>query len=179
MSPIDFNAHDFPSSKIEKNDSPRNALSFPSLLPRWEKRLIDRWVGGQRRWQHTLLPCLGRRMCSLHGWNKGQSFGYLPVCPLVISPLQIIYLRCAIMNNLRTTQVQGKHGVIMKGATFGETAILFGNTSSSATLVASGTVVLCRLRDTIFHGMISKDVIKGLQERISEIRVVVDILSGV
>jgi CRP-like cAMP-binding protein len=83
------------------------------------------------------------------------------------------------MNNLRTTQVQGKHGVIMKGATFGETAILFGNTSSSATLVASGTVVLCRLRDTIFHGMISKDVIKGLQERISEIRVVVDILSGV
>jgi hypothetical protein len=81
--------------------------------------------------------------------------------------------------------VQGKYGVVEKGATFGETAILFGSTRSSATIVASrpspttGKVVLCRLRDAIFHEMISDDVIKDLQEHITKIRVVIDFLSGV
>jgi hypothetical protein len=91
----------------------------------------------------------------------------------------------AIVTTYGRTQVQGKYGIIEKGATFGETAILFGNTRSGATIVASrpspttGKVVLCRLRDTIFHGMIRNDVIKGLQEHITKIRVVIDFLSGV
>ena len=33
--------------------------------------------------------------------------------------------------------IQGKYGVMEKGAAFGETAILVGNTRSSATIVAS------------------------------------------
>ncbi|KAL3799884.1 hypothetical protein ACHAW5_004396 [Stephanodiscus triporus] len=77
-------------------------------------------------------------------------------------------------------KVEGKYGVIKKGGTFGEMSILFPNTTRTATVVASNQkVVLGRLRDEVIYGLMGDDVMKRLQKSISEIRVVMEYLSGV
>lgn len=80
--------------------------------------------------------------------------------------------------------VAGEYGIIEKGTSFGEVAVLFG-TNRTATIMASkpsevtGTVVVYRLRDTVFHKVVGDAAMEGLRTQIREIQKVVDIISGV
>ena len=81
--------------------------------------------------------------------------------------------------------MEGKYGIIKKGRTFGKMLILFPNTMRTATIVASNRsvpgkkVVVGHLRDEVIYRLMGDDVMKGLQKSISEIRVVIEYLSGV
>lgn len=87
-------------------------------------------------------------------------------------------------------------GMKKRGESFGETDFLFGNTLSSHTVIATassssntsttsspmsknGKVVLCRLKDTLYDYHVTHDVKQKLQRHMSEIRNVMDVLSGV
>ena len=91
-------------------------------------------------------------------------------------------------------------GMKKRGESFGETDFLFGNTLSSHTVIATtasantntsasatpspiesktGKVVLCRLKDTLYDYHITHDVKQKLQRHMSDIRNVMDVLSGV
>jgi len=82
-------------------------------------------------------------------------------------------------------QVHGKYGTIAKGTSFGETTVLFNNHVRTATIIASkpspmtGTIVVYRLADTIFHEMMGSEDIYALQSHIQDIQFVIDVLSGV
>ena len=79
------------------------------------------------------------------------------------------------------------NGMKKHGESFGETDFLFGQTPHSYTVIASnpaststtGKVVLCRLKDTFYDYHVNKDVKKQLQRQMSEIRNVMDVLSGI
>ena len=86
-------------------------------------------------------------------------------------------------------------GMKKRGESFGETDLLFGNALSSHTVIATasssstnttsspmsknGKVVLCRLKDTLYVYHVTHDVKQKLQRHMSEIRTVMDFLSGV
>ena len=87
-------------------------------------------------------------------------------------------------------------GMRKRGESFGETDFLFGNTLCSHTVIATassssntstasspmsknGKVVLCRLKDTLYDYHVTHDVRQKLQRQMSEIRNVMDVLSGI
>jgi len=87
-------------------------------------------------------------------------------------------------------------GMRKRGESFGETDFLFGNTLCSHTVIATassssntstasspmsknGKVVLCRLKDTSYDYHVTHDVRQKLQRQMSEIRNVMDVLSGI
>lgn len=87
-------------------------------------------------------------------------------------------------------------GMRKRGESFGETDFLFGNTLCSHTVIATassssntstasspmsknGKVVLCRLKDTLYDYHVTHDVRQKLQRQMSEIRNVMDELSGI
>lgn len=87
-------------------------------------------------------------------------------------------------------------GMRKRGESFGETDFLFGNTLCSHTVIATassssntstasspmsknGKVVLCRLKDTLYDYHVTHDARQKLQRQMSEIRNVMDELSGI
>jgi hypothetical protein len=79
------------------------------------------------------------------------------------------------------------NGMKKHGESFGETDFLFGQTTSSYTVIASnpastsktGKIVLCRLKDKLYDYHVNKDVKKELRRHMSEIKNVMDVLSGI
>lgn len=81
-------------------------------------------------------------------------------------------------------KIQGLHGILTPGATFGERALLFEDGSRAASIIASkgneyGKITFCRLEAAIFRHHVNGVNLKGIQMRLQGIMSVLDVLSGI
>ena len=88
----------------------------------------------------------------------------------------VIQGRCVVIKDGQ--RLCGVYGTLGEGTSFGEEAILFVQRVRSASVLASGKVVLYRLNGAIFRDKMDKDELAELQIRMRKVIKVFDTLSG-